>query len=155
VFGRLYGGGIPTLARQVSISETVAAAMVDTLDAMTPELAAWSRSLRDAVKAGHTQFPSYAGRVIHLPGQFPHKAPNYCIQGTARELLVDTLMRWRDTRWGSAVLLPVHDEIVLVIPEAEAGEATAALVAAMETELYGVHIQAEASEPSFAWQDAA
>jgi DNA polymerase I-like protein with 3'-5' exonuclease and polymerase domains len=414
VFGRLYGSGIPGIARTLSISESEAASMVDTLDAMTPALTGWSRSVSEAVKAGHTQFPSYSGRTIHLPKLRPHAAPNYCvtpdtlilrsdlrhvpaseirsgdrlvafdeypedagsgnkyhrmrtavaekvsvvrkrsvtvrtedgkattcsadhlwlvrrrkaphrgpriawaraedllpgdwllslgtwgeadsrtagylaglydgegslqsrgeghhatglcfsqlpglvmdafckgmaelglshayrkrppnsstptdsvqvtglrhilqvlgtlqparfqgrfegiyegaavtagltepvavesvtdagelelvsiqtstrtlvangylshncIQGTARELLVDTLVKWRDTRWGDAVLLPVHDEIVAVIPEADATEATAALVACMETELGGVAIKAEASEPSYAWKDA-
>jgi DNA polymerase I-like protein with 3'-5' exonuclease and polymerase domains len=154
VFGRLYGSGIPGIARTLSISESEAASMVDTLDAMTPALTGWSRSVSEAVKAGHTQFPSYSGRTIHLPKLRPHAAPNYCIQGTARELLVDTLVKWRDTRWGNAVLLPVHDEIVAVIPEADATEATAALVACMETELGGVAIKAEASEPSYAWKDA-
>ncbi|HEY2086416.1 MAG TPA: DNA polymerase [Mycobacterium sp.] len=154
VFGRLYGSGIPGIARTLGISESEAASMVDTLDAMTPQLTAWSRSVSDAVKSGHTQFPSYAGRVIHLPKMRPHAAPNYCIQGTARELLVDTLMRWRETRWADAVLLPVHDEIVAVIDESEAADATAALVASMETTLAGVPIKAEASEPSYAWKDA-
>jgi len=417
VFGRLYGGGVPTLARQAGVTESVAASAVDVLDAMTPGLAAWSHQIRQAVRAGRTQFPTYSGRTIHLPPTYPHKAPNYClgmntpvlrsdlqhvvaskirvgdrlvafdeypqdgvggqnrchhlrtavveavstvvkpsvrvraadgtvtecstdhrwlvrpfkgrknnrprvrwvradqlqpgddllslgtwdvadsrtagylaglydgegsltrhaggrrknqlffsqnrgpvmdtfragmdalklpysyydrspnststtdhvvvsglrnvlrtlgtlqperfrprfeelyegnaitagltesvpvvtveaademelasiqtstrtlvangylshncIQGTARELLVDALIRWADTRWGTAVLLPVHDEIVTVIPETDAADATTALVTAMQTDLYGVQIKAEPSAPTFAWADSA
>jgi DNA polymerase I-like protein with 3'-5' exonuclease and polymerase domains len=154
VFGRIYGGGIPAIARGVGVSETVAAAIIDALDAMLPELSAWSQRVRESVKAGQTQFPTYSGRIVHLPAAFPHKAPNYCIQGTARELLIDTLIRLRETRWGDATLLPVHDELVLAVPEDEAADATAGLVAAMQTELYGVAIKAEASEPGFSWRDA-
>jgi DNA polymerase I-like protein with 3'-5' exonuclease and polymerase domains len=51
-------------------------------------------------------------------------------------------------------VLPVHDEIVAMVPEAEAEEATAALVRCMATELYGVPIVAEADTPAHAWQDA-
>lgn len=40
------------------------------------------------------------------------------------------------------------------VPEGEAVEATATLVACMETELYGVKIIADPSEPSFYWQDS-
>jgi hypothetical protein len=76
------------------------------------------------------------------------------IQGTARELLVDTLVRWRDTRWSACTLLPVHDELDVFVPESEAVEATAELVRCMETELLGVKIVAEPSTPSFAWQDS-
>jgi hypothetical protein len=38
--------------------------------------------------------------------------------------------------------------------DADADAATAALVAAMETELFGVQIRAEASAPTFAWADS-
>jgi hypothetical protein len=79
---------------------------------MTPGLANWSHQIRQAVRAGRTQFPAYSGRIIHLSPAYPHKAPNFGIQGSARELLVDALIRWADTRWGTAVLLAVHDEIV-------------------------------------------
>ena len=98
---------------------------------------------------------TYAGRVIHLPREFPHKAPNYAIQGSARELLVDALLAWDRTRWGCGVVLPVHDEIVAMVPEADAEDATAELVRCMSRELYGIEIKAEASEPSFAWRDSA
>jgi DNA polymerase I-like protein with 3'-5' exonuclease and polymerase domains len=52
------------------------------------------------------------------------------------------------------VILPVHDEVLAVVPEDDAAEATAALVEAMSSELYNVPIVAEASEPSYAWADA-
>lgn len=155
VFGRLYGGGIPTLAAQVGCSEDVAETMVNTLDAMTPTLAAWSARLRDQVKAGHTRFTTYTGAVVHLPRESPHKAPNYVIQRTARELLVDALLRWQDTRWGRSVLLPVHDEILAMVPEHDGAAATTALTACMQTQFHGVPIAAEADEPRHAWTDAA
>jgi len=154
VFGRLYGGGVPTLAAQAGISETLAASAVDVLDSMTPGLSRWSRQLRDMARAGAVVMPTYAGRVIHLIRDYPHKAPNYAIQGTARELLVDAIERWEQTRWAGSVVLPVHDEVLAMVPEAEAEVATAELVRCMTTDLYGVAIVAEASAPTFAWADA-
>ena len=151
VFGRLYGGGVPALAAQAGASQEQAQAAIDTLDNLTPALAAWSRQVRDQVRAGRTQFPAYTGRIVHLPADTPHKAPNYCIQGTARELLADALLRWQDTPWGSATLLPVHDEILVTVPEDQAAAALAALTAVMTTELYGVPVIAESSPPAFAW----
>lgn len=64
---------------------------------------------------------------------------------------MDTLIRWSQTRWGECTLLPVHDELVVAVPE---DEATAELVACMQTELHGVAVKAEPSQPSFAWKDA-
>jgi len=155
VFGRLYGGGIPTLAAQGGTTHAVAQAAVDTLDAMTPGLTAWSADIRNAIKAGHVAYPSYSGRIIHFDPRLPHKGPNAAIQGSARELLVDALIRWGDTRWGRCVLLPVHDELDVFVPAEDAVEATSALVAAMETQMNGISIIAEPSAPAFAWADAA
>ncbi|PSK96684.1 P4 family phage/plasmid primase-like protein [Haloactinopolyspora alba] len=155
VFGRIYGGGIRTLAAQAGVPEPVAAAAVDALDSMLPGLAEWSRLTRDAVSNGSTRFQTHSGRTIHLPQRNPHKAPNYCIQGTARELLVDALIKWQDTPWGDRVLLPVHDELVVMVPESDAKSAADALVTCMETEIGGVRIAADPSTPSYAWDDAA
>ncbi len=155
VFGRLYGSGAPGMARQNGVSEATARAVIDALDQLTPGLTGWSRLVRDGVEGGRTKFPAYSGRVIHMPKDRPYAAPNYCIQGTARELLVDALMRWAETPWGHYPLLPVHDELVAHVPEDQAAEATAALTECMTSELFGVPIIAEASEPSFEWKDAA
>lgn len=154
VFGKIYGGGVSTLAKQVGVTEHEMAAIVASLDTLTPGLSAWSDAIRRAVRQGHTQFPSYSGRIIHFPRDYPHKAPNYAIQGSCRELLVDALVRWRDTRWGDCTLLPVHDELIVMVPEEDAQEATDELVRCMAGELYGVQIVADPSEPSFAWQDS-
>lgn len=154
VFGWLYGGGVKNLARQLGVSVEVMQQVIDALGRIAPGLPAWSEWIKQQVRAGHTQFPSYSGRVIHLPADRPHAAPNYVIQGSARELLVDALVRWSGTRWGSAVLLPVHDELDVFVPEAEAHDATAELIRCMETELHGVRIVADPSTPAFAWQDS-
>ncbi|HEX6870525.1 MAG TPA: DNA polymerase [Micromonosporaceae bacterium] len=154
VFGWAYGGGVPSLARQIGVSESTMAAIVDSLQLVAPVYVAWADAVKRAVRGGATAMPTYSGRIIHLPREYPHKAPNYCIQGTARELLVDALLAWDRTRWAGSTVLPVHDEIVAMVPESEADEATAELVRCMTTELYGVAIVAEASRPSFAWQDS-
>lgn len=155
VFGRLYGSGIGGLVTSdPPVSEAVAHAIVDAMDQMTPGLSEWSRMVSGGVRAGRTQFVTYSGRVIHLAKNEPHKAPNYCIQGTARELLIDALLRWRETPWGDATLLPVHDELVVMVPEADATAATEALVAAMTTNLHGIDIKVDPSTPSYAWADS-
>jgi P4 family phage/plasmid primase-like protien len=155
VFGWLYGGGVPTLARQMGVQESIATRMVDALNALVPQLVSWSAHMREGVRSGQmTRFVSYSGRVIHLPRQFPHKASNYAIQGTARELLMDALIRWADTPWGNAVLFPVHDEVDVFVPADDAPAATAALTACMATELFGVRIEAKPADPSPFWQDS-
>jgi DNA polymerase-1 len=155
LFGWAYGGGVPALAQQLGISEAVMQAIVEALQQVAPTYVAWADELKRMVRGGSTQMPTYAGRIIHLPGAYSYKSPNYAVQGTGRELLVDALLAWDRTPWGGGLVLPVHDEIVAVVPEQDAAQATAALVRCMTRELYGITIKAEASEPSFAWQDSA
>lgn len=155
VFGRLYGSGVPGIAKTLGITMTEAQMIVEILDDMTPGLAAWSAGLRNQVKSGLTHFPSHSGRIIHLDPREPHKAGNYCIQGEAREIIVDALLDWAQTPWGTSVGIPVHDEWDAWVPEAEADAATEALVACMTREFRGVPILAEASEPCRYWADSA
>lgn len=157
VFGRIYGGGLNTLAKQMGVPTYVAQKLIDAIDTLWPTLAQWSRDIANAVKTGLlTTWTTHSGRIIHLPRGKAHAAPNYIIQGTARELLIDAMMLWRETRWGSAVMWPVHDEVDAHVPTDEAEDATATLVRCMETTLpSGVRIIAEPSTPAKAWQDAA
>ncbi len=156
VFGRLYGGGAPTLAAQMGVRLEVAQRMIKVLDDMLPTLSAWSAWMRQQVQRGQTTFTTYSGRVIHLPAAWPHKAPNYAIQGTARELLVDALERWDTTRWRTCTLLPVHDEVDVWVPEDQAAEAQQALVDAMATTINGIPIVAEPDKhlPGMCWPDS-
>jgi DNA polymerase I-like protein with 3'-5' exonuclease and polymerase domains len=156
VFGHIYGGSAQAMAVGAGISLADAEAVKKALSELTPQLMTWSASWSDAVRAGTAaSYLTWGGRTIWFDRRAPHKAGNYAIQGTARELLCAALLEWeRTTRWGNSVILPVHDEIVSMVPAAEAEEATAALVRCMETSLYGVPIVAEPSEPAFAWQDA-
>lgn len=155
VFGRLYGGSAPTLAAQTGLTVAMVEQLVATLDALAPQLAAWSAGVRQAVKNGLREFRTYSGRVIHLDPRLPHKAPNYIIQGTARELLVDALIRWEQGPYRGGIVLPVHDEIVAMVPAEHAAAATEYLVTCMTTQLGPVPITVEADEPALAWQSAA
>lgn len=154
VFGDMYGAGLPTMAVQGGTSERVAQMVKDAISTLAPQYRSWAESVKAGVRRGLTEFGTYSGRVVHLDRRQPHKGPNYEIQGTARELLCDALIRWNRTRWADCITVPVHDEILAMVPEDEAEVATAALVDCMRSSLYGVPIGVEASEPSFFWADA-
>jgi len=151
VYGYLYGGGVDKLAIEMGCSTAIAQAVVDGLTDLTPQYVSWANRL----KRGRNRYMLYTGMVLQLPAAFPHKWPNYVIQRTARELLVDAMLRWRQTPWGKAIILPIHDELVVMVPEADAVAATEALVQCMTGEINGLPVIASPNEPSFEWQDAA
>jgi hypothetical protein len=154
VFAKLYGAGIQRIASTVGCSDEEATEMVRALDDLAPHAKRWGYDLRNRAKAGMQRIQLYSGRVLHLPSATPHKIVNYYVQGTAREILVDGLLRWRQTKWGDyGIIVPVHDEILATVPAGEADEAMAALGQCMASELYGVRIGAEPKwiNPSDRW----
>jgi len=153
VFATFYGAAPPKIAKTLGIPEAQAAAIQEMLRALAPGAAQWAEGIKQQVRRGMKQYRSYAGRIIHLDDREPHKAPNYIIQGSARELLVDALVALADTRWGTCTLLPIHDELILFVPEDEADEASAELVRCMETEMNGIPIKVEADPPWISWPD--
>lgn len=159
IFSKMFGGGPESGARQVGVPVAAGVAVHRAFEAIAPVFTAWDNEMRAWVKAGNRGYQAYSGRVIWLPPRHrPHAAGNYAIQGTARELLVDGVLRWGQTRWGHLPLLPIHDEVFTWVPEAEAAEASAALMACMRNErfeqIYGVPIEAAASAPFTAWPDS-
>lgn len=169
VFTRMYGGKAPTIAKQLAISLTEASVIQDSLITLTPRYQQWTQELIELIKAGQTSYQTYSGRIVWIPQPWARKGPNFAIQGTCREILVDaTVDRWRTTKWGGCMILPVHDELLAWVPAEDAHEATAALVACMTSTLTGptgatVPIRSEPDDPDpvtgrwtgfTAWPDA-
>jgi hypothetical protein len=155
VFAHFFGAGLEKLAATIQAPLEVAAAVVEALGVVAPGVAAWADQVRQAVRGGMNQFRTYSGRVIHLDTSQPHKAVNYLVQGTARELLVDTLLAWDDGPYAGGVIVPVHDEVIAWVDEADADAATEYLVRCMTRELYGVAIVCEPDPPSDRWDSYA
>lgn len=178
IFCRLFGGGPETAADQVYCEVSDMQRVWSAFDEIAPVYVAWDKWLRQCYYEGMTVwrdyetgqnfsqqlegkrrmvYRAYSGRNIYVNA--PHAAGNYAIQGTARELLVDGVIRWSGTRWGNLPLLPIHDEVLCFVPAAEAQEARAALVASMATSVlsspgFEVLIGADADEPFAAWRDS-
>lgn len=154
-FQKMYGGAPPGCAANVGIPLEVARRVFSAFEELAPGYVAWDREQRRLARSGMRSYTAYSGRTIWLPRLAEHATGNYQIQGTARELLVDAMARWRQGPWRDCTVVPIHDEIVVFdVPEAEAADATAYLVQCMESEIGGVKIVAEANRPSPWWLDA-
>lgn len=152
-----YGMGAAGLAQGAGISQGEAAMQLASLDEKFPALAAWKRWVREE---GRKQIIANAfGRRMRVaPGKEYTQAPAMIGQGTARDLMMEGLLRL--PRW----LLPslrgiVHDEIVLSVPEDHAEEAEAAVLEALQfehritDEASAVAVTAEASDRGRDWLD--
>jgi DNA polymerase-1 len=128
VYARAYGAGPEALAQTAGIPAATVARIESLFNKNFPGMRRLSDALlQDALsmkrrgeRAG-VRLPS--GRFIPLkPGQ-EYAALNYRIQGPAAEYMKRTLVNIDSSGLGDNLLLPIHDEVLLEVPEAEAEDA--------------------------------
>lgn len=109
-------------------------------------------------------YRAYSGRNIYCT-KGEHAFGNSAIQGTARELLVDGALRWKQVvrehpEWGVKAFLPIHDEALTWCREEYFEPAIKALARCMETDIlsspgFEVHIGADPTLEKYAfWPDS-
>ena len=155
VFGYLYGAGLKTMAKQLGAHGDKAQAVVDALKAITPQLIDYDRGLRRAVETGAlSKWVHPSGRTAWFNADQPHKSLNMIVQGYGRELLVDAMFRWEALHPGHTIT-PIHDELVIHVPEAHADAWIQDLAQCMTTTIgtgaAQVPIVAEVDPPTRRW----
>lgn len=153
-----YGMGAGGLATVAGSSKAEAQLLLDKLDRTFPKLARFKEQVRSEAERRHLLFNAF-GRPMRVDkGREYTQAPAHMGQGTARDLMMEGLLRL------PAWLLPclraiVHDEIVLGVPEARADEAEAAVLGALQftfrltPDSLPVPILADKSERGRDWAD--
>lgn len=178
-FTRLFGGGPSTAADQVGTEVRVMEELFEAFDVVAPAYTAWDQWLRNCFDVGslvwrdydtgtnysqdipgsrHLVYRAYSGRQIYVT-RGAHAAGNGAIQGTARELLVDGLLLWEHTVWGQLPVLPVHDQVICMVEELAADEATRVLAECMTTDVlsspgFPVHVGVDVDKPFVSWPDS-
>lgn len=128
-----YGMGASGLAITAGLEVEDARAMLARLDAQFPKLAEFKWRIREVARRDQVLSNAF-GRMMRVrPGAEYTQAPAFIGQGTARDLMMQGILRLPE--W----LLPslraiVHDEIVLSVPVDRAADAEAAVLDALEFE---------------------
>lgn len=125
-----YGMGARTLANAAGCSVAEAEKQLVTLELQFPRLAAFKNWIRDDARR-QVITNAFGRRMRVQPNSEYTQAPAHIGQGTARDLMMEGLLRLPE--W----LLPglraiVHDEIVLSVPEEHAEEAEAAVLDSLQ-----------------------
>ncbi len=131
-FGLIYGMSAFGLAQQLDIERSAAAQFIDKYFARYPGVADYMQRTRELARAnGYVE--TVFGRRLWLPdinaGGGPRRAAaeraaiNAPMQGTAADLIklaMIEVQRWLDReRLATKLVLQVHDELVLEVPDAE------------------------------------
>jgi DNA polymerase-1 len=131
-FAQQYGAGPKKIGMQLGISYTEARELWLAWRETYAGLVEWSDMLQNQPGVRNPY-----GRWVPSDPFRPYANSNYAIQSTGRDMLGQAILDLDAAGWGSAIWLPVHDELVLSVPEDRAEEAAAALTEHMTTTLDG------------------
>ncbi|QIG58517.1 DNA polymerase I [Arthrobacter phage DrSierra] len=137
-FGKVYGGGAATLARQTGADMDSVKHAIAEYDRVYPEIKRYSKKLQSRAEFGKKEVITVSGRHLPLDRDRLYSATNYVIQSTARDVLAQAIVDLFDAGLGDYLLLPIHDEILAQAPEKEAAEVAEELGRIMSGMFYGV-----------------
>jgi len=150
-FGKVYGGGAATIARQTGASVEEIQRAVDAYDRLYPEIKrASSRWQREARQRGMVHV-SVTGRQLPLDRERAYAVVNYACQSAARDCLGQALIHAEEAGLLPYMRLPIHDEILASAPKGEAEEIAREFERCMTFDLMGVPIVAEAEIGGRSW----
>ncbi|MEU1240067.1 DNA polymerase A family protein [Micromonospora parva] len=142
----VYGGGGRALHEQADIPLEDAQNIVATFRERYPAINDLSRAMgqfRDSIRTiSHRRIPVTTNKQGDLR---TYANINYLVQSSARDLLVDAWHRFaHEFGRGPMVWFPVHDELVLQVPEALVDQVTDEVQRCMRFDFMGVPISASA-----------
>jgi DNA polymerase-1 len=150
-FGKVYGGGVVTIARQTGAPESEIARAIAAYDRQFPEIKrASSRWQREARATGLVTV-SVTGRRLPLDRDRMYAVVNYQCQSAARDVLGQAMINMRDAGLLDYMKLPIHDEVVASVPKAEAEDFAREFERCMSMDLYGVPVTADAEIGGRSW----
>lgn len=151
-FGKVYGGGAATLARQAGVSPAEAKAVIDRYDRVYPGVKRYARKLVEKAEWGKREVVTPSGRRLPLDKDRIYAATNYVVQSTARDVLAQALLDLDEAGLTKYLLIPVHDEVIAQAPTGEADDVVRAIQDVMGMDFMGkVFLQAEGEVYGPSW----
>jgi DNA polymerase-1 len=112
-FSIIYGGGTPTIMRQLGVSYTEARDLLRAYHTTRPGIKLLNNTISETLAArGYIQ--SLYGRRLHVTEE--HKALNALIQGSAADLMRNSVVnvdKYLNANYATHIVNIVHDEIIL------------------------------------------
>jgi DNA polymerase I len=136
-YARIYGAGLPKMAVTAGVTAEQLKPVYDRFNTRFPGL----QSMSDDIIASARQYKTERGRPgvmtpwgRFLPGESgkEYALVNYKIQSHASEILKASMIALDADGFGNAMLLPVHDEIMFEVPEADAASCARRIQEIME-----------------------
>lgn len=150
-FGKVYGGGVTTIARQTGASEAEIQQAVSAYDRQFPEIKrASTRWQREALSTGMVTV-SATGRRLPLDRNRMYAVVNYQCQSAARDVLGQSMLNMEKAGLLEYMKLPIHDEILASVPQRESRDFAKEFERCMTMDLFGVPITSDAEIGGRSW----
>jgi len=151
--GRVYGGGATTIQRQTGAPMEGVKAAIAAYDAAFPGVKALGHRLQRDTQYGAIPLITPSGRRLPLDRDRTYAATNFLCQGTSRDVLAQAILDIDEAGLGDYMLLPIHDELLCQVPEADAEDAAKEIERIMSRDLFGVPFRAKADVFGRSWGD--
>lgn len=158
-YARLYGAGVSKLALGAGKTEPEMAEILDRIDTRFPAAAAFMEGVVAEARQRHHE-AGYAytevarsGRRIGVEIDKAYTALNYKIQGHGADVLKLAAIRLYRAGFGEAVMLPVHDELLMQFPKGEGAHLAQEAAEIMRDEALSVPLTASPEGPFTRWGD--
>lgn len=152
LYGMAYGAGAAKLAVTAGIpideATNVRASILGAFPGLNRAMSKLEREARD-----YGSVTTYFGRELHIDDGKSYTGLNSYIQGTAADCMKRALVFAAHAGLDDYMVVPVHDEIVVSVPEDQADDARHELLRAMQIDEFAVSIPAEASPNLARWGD--
>lgn len=149
--GILYGRGARSVARGLGITLVAAKGAIAAIKTRYSVLAAWSEDVVRKSAAGEEQFYPDGRPFPQLTPETAYRAVNYGIQGYASTVFYRMVAAVAAELGTEYLFLPVHDELVLEVPQLMAERAVEVLSRRMYLQDGAVTITADAHVSGRAW----
>jgi DNA polymerase-1 len=136
-FAQQYGARPKRIAAQLDITKAEATEMWEKWNETYAGLVEWTKKIGKAEVIINPW-----GRRIPADPWRDYASGNYAVQSTGRDVLGDAMVRLDAAGWGQYLWLPVHDELIMQVPEDKAEEAAAALTELMSTKIKDIELPA-------------
>jgi DNA polymerase-1 len=153
-FGKVYGGGAATLARQTGAPFDQVKQAVAEYDRVYPEIKRYGTRLQRKAEYGRREVVTVTGRHLPLDRDRLYASTNYMVQSTARDVIAQAIVEMFDAGLGDYLLLPVHDEVLASAPREDADDVAREIGKVMSRDFYGVPLTATGEVTGRSWGSA-
>jgi DNA polymerase-1 len=159
MYGKLYGAGVTKMAETAGVSVDQMKAVVDAFDRNYPGVTRFQAQVEDVGARrerdeGLPYIITPIGRRLPADERKTYALVNYLLQSTAADVLKRTMVSLDNAGYGSAMLMPVHDEIIFSVPREDVDQAKRDIEEIMSVmDDFLVPLPAEPEGPLTRWGD--